>query len=170
MPTTSLRYSFRQPFPVAAPTAYAWCTDFGPEDGPLFSHPTRRSVRHLAPDALVLTDFTGRPPNVRRIRRLVRTDGKELAWTNTHLDGPFRHSQYWYRVVPDGPRRSHLEFTGLRLVTVDRSLPPAEVARRAEEERRHDAREWREFLAPALERDCRGAPARPRRAPKDPAA
>ncbi len=162
MPTVSLRYSFRQPFRVPARTAYAWCTDFGPEDGPLFSNPTRRSVRRVAADAWILTDTTGRPPNTRRIRRLVRIDPEGMAWTNTHLDGPFRHSQYWYRVVPDGSRRSHLEFTGFRLVTIDRPISPAEVARRSMEERRHDAREWRRFLTPALERDCRPAPARSR--------
>jgi hypothetical protein len=161
MPVISLRYRFRQALRAPAPEAYAWCTDFDPEDGALFSERTRRSVSRWNEDALVMTDTTypeGRP---RRIRRLVRLFPEERAWTNTHLDGPFRGSQYWYRVVADGPRRSHLEFTGLRLVTSPRTLSPTEVARRAEECRRSDSTEWRQRLAPALAEELRP----PRRLP-----
>ena len=115
-------------------------------------HGTRsRAVRRIAPDALVLMDVTS--PNGRRrvIHRLVRIDASTLSWTNTHVDGPFRHSQYWYRVVPDGPRSSHLEFTGLRLVRVRAKLSPAEIRRRALAERTADSALWRGSLAPALE-------------------
>ena len=155
MALVSLRYQFRQPFHVPASAAFAWCTDFGPADGPLFSARTVRSIRRLGEDALVMTDTTypeGRP---RKIRRLVRINPSEMAWTNTHLDGPFRHSQYWYRIVSDGPRSSHLEFRGLRLVTTNRRLSASETARRAKEQKVHDAGEWRRRLAPALERDLR---------------
>ena len=154
MPTVSLRYQFRQPFHVPADLAFQWCTDFGPSDGKLFAQPTRRTVRWLNKDALVMTDVTHPEGGTRTIRRLVRIDRHGRAWTNTHLDGPFRHSQYWYRVVTDGPRRSHLEFVGLRLVRTARRLSNSEVARRAEEERRSDSGEWRRYLAPALEREC----------------
>jgi len=163
MAVVSLKYRFRQSFRASASDAYAWCTDFGPEDGALFTERTRRTVARWNADTLVMTDTTypgGRP---RRIRRLVRLLPEERAWTNTHLDGPFRGSQYWYRVVADGPRRSHLDFTGLRLVTSARPLPASEVAREAEECRRFDSMEWRRRLAPALEeavRTGRGAPAR----------
>jgi len=149
----SLRYHFRQPFRVSASGAYAWCTDFGPDDGPLFSERTRRKVRRLGEDALVMTDTTypkGRPL---RIRRLVRLFPEERAWTNTHLDGPYEGSQYWYRVVAVGPRKSHLEFHGLRLERFRRALSVPETVRRAEACRRQDADEWRRHLAPALERD-----------------
>ena len=74
--------------------------------------------------ALMLTDTTYPAGRRRRIHRLVRLNPSELAWTNTHLDGPFRHSQYWYRIVADGSRRCHLEFYGSRLVTSRRSLVP----------------------------------------------
>ena len=155
MAIVSLRYRFQQSFRVPARAAFGWCTDFGPADGPLLSKGTVRSVRRLTDDTLILTDTT-RPRGRRlRIQRLVRIDPVHLAWTNTHLDGPYRHSQYWYRIVPDGPGRSHLEFDGLRLV---HSARPGSATVQAERERQSDARTWRERLAPALERDLATAP------------
>jgi hypothetical protein len=166
VPVYSLRYKFRQPLSASAETAYAWCTDFGPDDGSLFAARTRRSVRFLSEDALVMTDLTYPRGRALRIRRLVRLNPAELAWTNTHLDGPYRHSQYWYRIVPDGPRRSHLEFVGLRLESSRHRLRASEIARRAEACRTEDSDEWRRRLAPALERDlaprAKGGPRRRR--------
>ncbi len=153
MPLIALRYRFRQPFHVPADAAYRWCTDFGPEDGDLFSNTTRRSVHRLGEDALVMTDTTyprGRPV---RIRRLVRLSPEDRAWTNTHLDGPYRYSQFWYRIVPNGPRNCHLEFSGLHLENSRRGVTPREAAQRADERRRSDSGEWRRRLAPALERE-----------------
>ena len=150
----SLRYQFRQKLRVPARAAYAWCTDFRNDDGRLFSQTTRRTVRRIAENAIVMTDLTypeGRP---RRIRRLVRMDPEQMAWTNTHLNGPFRHSQYWYRIVPEGPRSCRLEFEGLRLEDVLRAMSRSEIARRARQNQVHDATEWRRRLAPALEAEA----------------
>jgi hypothetical protein len=153
MPLASLRYGFRQSFRAPARAAYRWCTDFRASDAALFEGKHRRSVRRIAEDTVILTDSTYPDGRLQRIRRLVRLLPAQLAWTNTHLDGPYRHSQYWYRIVPDGSHRSHLEFTGLRLVRVPRTLPLTTVARMTDLERTGDARAWREGLAPALERD-----------------
>lgn len=153
MPRYSLRYSFRQALHAPASVAYAWCTDFEPDDGKLFPVKWKRSVRWLSKDALVLTDTTypaGRP---RRIHRLVRLNPSERAWTNTHLDGPFQHSQYWYRIVSDSPRSCHLEFRGLRLVTTARPFSASEITRLTYLERRSDSDLWRLRIAPALRRD-----------------
>jgi len=153
VPTSSLRYRFRQGFRVSASKAYTWCTDFRPDDAQLFRERTRRTIRRLNDDALVLTDTTYTGRRRVRIRRLVRLNPPEMAWTNTHLDGPFQGSQYWYRIAADGPRTSHLEFVGLRLETHPRALPPSETSRRAEACRRSDADVWRRTFAPALERE-----------------
>jgi hypothetical protein len=153
MATNSVRYHFRQSFTVPAQAAYRWCTDFRSSDGNLFEVPWKRSVRRLSDDALVLSDTTWPNGRVRRIHRLVRLNSSRLAWTNTHLDGPYRHSQYWYQIVPDGPRRSHLEFTGMRLVRSPRRLTATQVARLAEKERLEDSGLWRRRMAPALEHD-----------------
>ena len=101
-----------------------------------------------------MTDLTypgGRP---RRIRRLVRMDPRQTAWTSTHLTDPFRHSQFWYRIVREGPRACRLEFEGLMLEDVPTAMPRSEIARRARQNQVHDSTEWRRFLAPALESEA----------------
>lgn len=153
MPLYSLRYRFRQPLRAPARAAYAWCTDFEPGDGKLFPVKWRRSVRRLSDDVLVLTDTTYPEGRLRRIHRLILLNPSEMAWTNTHLDGPFRHSQYSYRIVSNGARSCHLEFRGLRLVTSPRELSAPEIARLTDLERRSDADLWRLRMAPALRRD-----------------
>ena len=153
MPVISMQYEFRQPLRASANMAYDWCTDFGPDDGKLFSERTQRSVRRWGEDTLIMTDTTYPAGRTRRIRRLVRLAPSKRAWTNTHLDGPFQHSQYWYRILADGPHRSHLEFCGLRLESSSRPLSARETAQRTERRRRSDSEEWRRRLAPALERD-----------------
>ncbi len=160
MPTVSLQYEFRQPFRASAGDAFAWCTDYRPSDAALFPKKWERSVRWITPDALVLTDVTFPSGRRRVIQRLVRIDAAQRTWTNTHLTGPFRHSQYWYRVVPDGGKRSHLHFTGSRLLTVRRKLPASAVASLTRAERAEDATLWRRYLAPALERDVRRSASR----------
>ncbi len=155
MPTVSLQYEFRQPFRVSAARAFAWCTDFGPEDAPLLVNTLSRTVRPITADALILTDRARRTGRSTRIQRLVRVLPSRYSWTNTHLTGPYRHSQYWYRIVPDGPNRSHLHFTGFRLLTTPRTLSKTVVAKLTRAERAHDAGTWRRSIAPALERDVR---------------
>jgi hypothetical protein len=158
MVIVSLPYQFRQPLRVPAKAAFSWCTQFESADGRLFSQKTVRSVRWLNPDTAILTDLTFPGGRRRRIRRLVRIDPQRMAWTNTHLDGPFRHSQFWYRIVPDGTSASHLEFDGLKLEFSRQALTPAEIARRARANRDSDAGEWRRRLAPALEAEVASHP------------
>jgi hypothetical protein len=153
MSIVSLRFGFCQSLRAPARAAYAWCTDFGSADGALFPQRWERAVRRLSADALLLTDVTYPRGRRRTIHRLIRLNPSELAWTNTHLDGPFRHSQYWYRIVADGPRRSHLEFRGLRLLHLRGQISVAEASRRAENERREDSELWRVGISPALARD-----------------
>jgi hypothetical protein len=158
MPIYSLQYSFRQSLDAPARAAYAWCTDFEPSDGKLFPVKWVRSVRWLSEDTLMLTDTTYPAGRTQRIHRLVHLNPSQMAWTNTHVDGPFRHSQYWYRIVPDGSRRCHLEFQGFRLVTSSRSLTRPEIARMAASERRSDSSLWRSRIAPALKSDLASLP------------
>jgi hypothetical protein len=151
MPVIALRYSFRQPFRASAEDAFAWCTDFRSSDGELFRDGRSRSVRRRTEDALLMTDIPARGSGRPRITRLVRIFPEEMAWTNTHLTGPFRFSQFWYRIDRDGARRSHLEFRGLKLERRARRLAPSVVARLARAEGRSDARTWRTKLGPALD-------------------
>jgi hypothetical protein len=153
MPTISLRYEFRQPFRASADAAFHWCTDFRSTDGELYRDGRSRKVRWLAPDTVMMTDTPRRGSGEARIARLVRIFPEERAWTNTHMTGPYRHSQFWYRIEADGRSRSHLEFRGLMLERSARALSPAQIARRAAAEGRSDARTWRTRLAPALNAD-----------------
>ncbi len=155
MSIVSVRYRFRQRFHASASDAYRWCTDYRPSDGKIFSTKRRRTVRRIAEDAVVLTDTTIQDGRARSIRRLVRMDPERFSWTNTHLDGPFRHSQFWYRVVRDGPRSSHLEFEGLHLEEGPARPSAAHRSRRQREILAQDASEWRDYLAPALEADLK---------------
>ncbi|HTP54411.1 MAG TPA: GNAT family acetyltransferase [Thermoplasmata archaeon] len=158
MSVRAVQYRFRVRLAASAPAAFAWCTDFGPADGALFSEPTRRAVRRLTDDALVMTDTTRPGGRTQRIRRLVRLRPSERAWTSTHLDGPFRGSQYWYRIEPIGPDRSFLDFRALRLEPSDGRADPSTHARRVAACLQDDRTEWRTRLAPALARDL--APSR----------
>jgi hypothetical protein len=153
MPMIALRYSFRQPFRAPAEAAFEWCTDFRSSDGALFQDDRRRTVRRVADDTVLMTDIPARGSGKPRITRLVRVFPDELAWTNTHLTGPFRYSQFWYRIERDGARRSHLEFRGLKLERRARSMAPSVVDRLARAEGRSDAATWRTQLGPALDAD-----------------
>ncbi|MCI4322853.1 MAG: hypothetical protein L3K03_02345 [Thermoplasmata archaeon] len=164
MPVHSIRYRFRQPFRAPASAAFAWCVDFRPSDAALLPHWESRSVEWISDDALILTDTSARRGKSTRIRRLVRIDPSEMSWTNTHLDGPRRHSQFWYRVVRDGPNHSHLEFEGLELVTAARALTPKQITTLAASHRTEDAGMWRREFAPVLEADAKRS--RSRRAPR----
>jgi len=158
MPVASVRFRFRQPFRVPAKAAYEWCTAFEPSDARFFDQKWRREVRRVTEDAIVLTETTWPAGRARVIQRLVRLSPQDLAWTNTHMAGPFRNSQYWYRIVPDGAVRSHLEFTGMRLVRTRNSLSAAEKRRLAEQERQSDSALWGR-IAPVLEREL-GSPSK----------
>jgi hypothetical protein len=151
-----LNYRFTQRLRAPAAAAFGWCVDFGPGDGALFSGRHSRSVEWLGKDTAILADTTWPADRALTIHRLVRIDRATRTWTNTHLDGPYQHSQYWYRVVPRGPRASVLEFTGKRLLWLPRRPAAAQVRRLTEAERRGDAATWRSELAPALARDLAG--------------
>jgi hypothetical protein len=155
MPLIALRYGFRQPFHATAEEAFAWCTDFRPSDGALFEDGRTRRVRRVADDTVLMTDIPVRGSGDPRITRLVRIFPDERAWTNTHLSGPFRYSQFWYRIERDGARRSHLEFRGLKLERRSKPTAPGVVARLARAEGRSDAMTWRTQLGPALDADVR---------------
>lgn len=138
----TVQYSFEQPFPFSAARAFAWCTDFEPEDTQYMSGRARRVVRPLSADLILLKDTrfpVGLPPVVKT--RLVRIRSSERAWTNTHFSGPNRYSQFWYRVVPDGRNTSHLEYTALHVERFEGRTPPA--ATFTKRLARGDAATWR---------------------------
>jgi len=160
MPLVAFEYRFRVDLPAGADAAYRWATDYAPDDPGRMGQDGRRRIDWLAPGTVLLTDTvrTGRGTVAKT--RLVRLRPKVRSWTNTHLLGPTRHSQFLYHIAPRGPRRSVLEFVGLQVEPSRRALSPAQLSRRAREVAREDAAAWRR-LAAAMADDLGGS--RPRR-------
>jgi hypothetical protein len=155
MIATSVRYGFSQRFPFPRDRVFAWATDYDPGDLARMGLTGRRGIRRLTDDAFVLTDTYETPAGAVRKQRLVRLFADRYAWTNTHLSGPNRHSQFLYELAAEGAEASRLDFTGLALVYAEAALGPREVAALARQAARDDAAVWKR-LARALARDLRG--------------
>ncbi len=166
MPLVSLSYRFTVLLPLPPEAAFHWATDFRPDDLALTGQTGTRTVEWIADDALFLTDTLRTPRGPVTKRRLVRLLPERLAWTNTHLSGPTRYSQYLYELTPVGRRRSRLTFTILQLERSARRPSAAARAARARTVAREDAHTWRTF-ARAMARDHakRRAGGRPRSPP-----
>ncbi len=162
MPLVAFEYRFRVPLPASAEAAYRWATDYAPDDWARMGQDGTRRVVPLADRTVLLIDTVRAGGRSVTKRRLVRLYPARRAWTNTHLAGPTRHSQFWYRIVPRGARGSVIEFTGLQVEPSSRRLPPAALARRAREVAREDRATWRR-LARVMGRELGTAPARRRK-------
>jgi hypothetical protein len=149
-------YSFRQRFRVPAAWAFRWCIDYTPDDWAASAEsPGTRVVRWLGPRTVVLDDTFPKPGGgrVRKVK-MVQLYPEVKRWVSTHIEGPNRHSQFRYTILPIGPRASVLLFEGRELGWAGRPLSPqanAELSRRL---RFEDAHEWRR-LAAQMERDYR---------------
>ena len=152
MTSYSIRYSFIQPFSVPAAMAYEWCTDFKPDDLARMGMKGTRKVERLNDDTIILTDRL--QDKRERKQRLVRLNPDRLSWTSTHLTGPNRFSQFWYRIGPNGPGESRLEFTGLQ-VNYGKRPSDAKIAEMAKELRADDSGMW-VLLAKDMRKDLVG--------------
>jgi hypothetical protein len=141
MVANSFVFSFKVPLPASADRAYRWATDYRPDDPAILGQDGVRAIEKIARDTLLLTDTVKEGRRTVQKVRLVRLRPKERSWTNTHLKGPYRHSQFLYRIVPVGRTRSRLEYVGLQ-VEYGPKLSARELARRAEEVRRDDRKSW----------------------------
>jgi hypothetical protein len=143
VPLIAFDYRFTQELPASADAAYRWATDYAPDDWARMGQDGRRRIEVVAPRTILLTDTVRGPQGTVTKRRLVRLRPRDRAWTNTHVGGPTRHSQFVYKITPRGPRKSVLEFVGLQVERSPRALSPAQLARRAREVAREDAALWR---------------------------
>jgi hypothetical protein len=152
MPLQRTPYEFSVRLPAPRDRAFRWATDYAPGDLALMGEHGRRKVERLAPNLLLLTDSIVTPRGRVIKVKLVHLLPERWSWTNTHLSGPARHSQFLYELVPAGRGRCRLRFTGLQVERVARSATSAGVARRAQELVREDSAAWRR-LAAAMRRD-----------------
>jgi hypothetical protein len=149
MKSFSVHYGFSQHFDAPPRAAYAWCTDYDPEDIDLGGQRGKRSIRWLNEDVLVLTDtyFVGKRRVVKK--RLVKLYPERLWWTNTRISREGRYSQFLYQIVPERGG-SRLYFTGSQMFAGQASAPRREaLAKKLAEE---DSALWRNF-AKAMAKD-----------------
>lgn len=151
MNSYSLHYRFEQALPSSAEAAFDWCTDYRPDDWSRMGKKGTRKIRRINQDTLILTDTVEGDEGPVTKKRLVRLDRERLMWTNTHLAGPNRHSQFWYRITPVGRGKSKLEFVGHQ-VNYGRSPSETKTRELAEELRREDSGMWR-LLAEEMRND-----------------
>jgi hypothetical protein len=148
----SVKYTFNQPLPVPADVAFNWCTDYKPNDLEMMKEKGERRILRITSDTILLTETTRKRNRLIRKTKLVRLNKPALAWTNTHVAGPNRHSQFLYEIVPEGRSRSQLRFKGLLVHYSKRALRPEQLRKIARAERQTDSTAWH-HLAAALQRE-----------------
>jgi hypothetical protein len=152
---TSVRYGFSQAFSVPAKDAFRWAIDYQPGDFALMGVDGRREITKLSDDAFLMKETIRHGSRTATTRtKLVRIDPEGMSFSNTHVSGPAKHSQFLYRIVPEGENGSRLRFTGLLLYRSEKEPTRKEVARIAAEERRTDSGIWKK-LAKAMEADLK---------------
>jgi hypothetical protein len=150
----SIRYEFSQSFRVPAAEAFAWCTDYSPEDHVLMGHKGNRKSRRVSDDTIILEDTVYPSDKAVRKTKLVRLDPERLAYYNIHLTGPNKHSLYLYQIVPEGDGGSRLDFTGYEVSYPEKAPTTKRLAEMAEAESQAGRRDWGN-LAKAMERELR---------------
>lgn len=147
-----IRYSFSQKFSVPVEEAFTWAVDYDPDDWSLMGQEGTRKINKLSEDTFILVDSRKTVEGWVEKTRLIRINPERRSFSNTHISGPTLHSQFWYEFFPEGKRGSRLDFTGLLLYPSEKKLSSEQVAKMAAEERKGDAKIWKN-LAKAMEAD-----------------
>ncbi len=148
----SLRFNFTQRFSVPAEDAYRWCTNYHKDDWALMGKRGKRKISKVSDGIIILEDMTypGGKPVVKS--KIVRLDPVQLSWTNTHVTGPNKYSQFLYRINPEGDTGSKLEFTGLQVEYSKTKVTADLIASLEKKYGEEDAESWRN-LARAMEKE-----------------
>jgi hypothetical protein len=148
----SVPYAFSQLLAAPAEVAFDWCTDYQPYDLAIMKEEGDRDIQKITDDTILLTETTRKNDQPIKKRKLVRLNRPSLSWTNTHVAGPNRHSQFLYTIVPEGKTRCRLYFQGLLIQYSRKPLTRQQLRRIARSERNGDATAWRN-LAASLRRE-----------------
>jgi hypothetical protein len=149
----SVKYGFNQALAVPAEQAFDWCTDYQPYDLVLMKEDGKRTIRKITDDTILLIETTRRNNRSIKKTKLVRLNRPELSWTNTHTAGPNRHSQFLYKIVPEGKTRCRIYFKGLLVWYSRKKLRRRQLLKIGREERQADSTAWR-HLATALRNEA----------------
>lgn len=148
----AVHYGFVQKFPFPAKEAYEWCTDFDADDWYRMGEQGTRKMDWIDDSTVMLHDTvttSGKPVTK---QRLVKLYPEMLFWTNVRLSAANRYSQFLYRIVPEGAKRSRLEFTGAQVNDSERKPTPKQIAALSEQYANDDAATW-VLLAKEMKKD-----------------
>jgi len=148
----SISYAFTQRLSASAKAAFEWCTDYQPYDLAIMKENGKRDILKITYDTILLTETMKKGRRSVKKTKLVRLNKPSLSWTNTHVAGPNRHSQFLYKIVPEGKKHSRLYFQGLLIQYSRKPMSIGQLRKIAREERRGDSTVWR-HLAAALRND-----------------
>jgi len=148
----SISYAFAQRLSAPAKAAFDWCTDYQPYDLTIMKENGKRDVLKITDDTILLTETMKKNGRSIKKTKLVRLNKPSLSWTNTHVAGPNHHSQFLYKIVPEGKKRSRLYFQGLLIQYSRKPMSVRQLRKIAKDERRGDSTVWH-HLAAALRND-----------------
>lgn len=141
----SVRYSFSQKFSVPAGVAFAWCTDYQPDDHALLGNPNaKRTVTWITKDTVLIKDAFNTGNGSVEKEKLVHLYPKRLIWISTHISGPNKYSQFTYQISAEENDTSRLDFTALHLEHRE-NLTVKELKVLTRELQTGDAEIWRCF-------------------------
>ena len=148
----SVHYYFSQCFKVPALKAYKWCTNYDPQDHALMGVNAKREILRISKNTIILTDTYPDKNKAIKKQRLVCLYPNQLSWTNTHLTGPNKYSQYLYQIVPETQMTCRLERASLQVEYGRKRLNKKEIESLAEKLRNEDSAAWK-LLAAEMEKD-----------------
>jgi hypothetical protein len=149
----AIHYEFIQKCKVPARKAFAWCTDYSPQDMILMQEENAtREIKPIAHNVTILVDtFVKKRKSVVK-QKLVWLYPDRLTWTSTHVTGPNKHSQFLYEITPQTDKQCCLKFTALFL---DYNVKDEEEAEKLGKElKRMDSENWK-HLAKQMEKDMK---------------
>lgn len=149
----SLHYHFSQIFAVPAFDAYMWCTNYDQNDLKLMNQNGKREITQLTESTIILTDtFYNKKETIKKTK-LIQLYPDRLSWTNTHLSGPNKYSQFLYEIKTESEGTSKLNYIGLQMeYKKPTKLTKKENEAREKEQMNEDAAVWK-IIAKEMEKE-----------------
>ena len=149
----SLRYHFSQIFSIPPLEAYNWCTNYDSNDLTLMHQKGKREITHLTENTIILTDTISNEKETIKKKKLIQLYPERLSWTNTHLSGPNKYSQFLYEIKPENKNSSKLNYIGLQMeYKKPMKLGKKEIEAREIEQMNQDAAVWK-IIAKEMEKE-----------------
>jgi hypothetical protein len=149
----SLRYHFSQIFAIPPLEAYKWCTNYDQNDLTVMHQNGKREITHLTENTIILTDTFYKEKEIIKKKKLIQLYPDRLSWTNTHLSGPNKYSQFLYEIKPENEGLSKLNYIGLQMEYKEpKELDKKEIEARETEQMNQDSAVWK-IIAKEMEKE-----------------